>query len=54
MKCQAGEAKAEIKNPRSNINYNFKYADDTVLMAEIKEELNSLLRKVIEESAKLT
>ena len=34
-KRQASEAKAEIKNPRRNINYSFKYADDTLLMAEI-------------------
>ena len=46
MKCQAG-----IKIARGNIN-NFKYADDTTLMAESKEELKSLLKKVKEESEK--
>ena len=35
-----------------NIN-NLKYADDTTLMAESKEELKSLLMKVKEESEKL-
>ena len=35
-----------------NIN-NFRYADDTTLMAESKEELKSLLMKVKEESEKL-
>ena len=34
-----------------NIN-NCRYADDTILMAEIKEELKSLLMKVKEESEK--
>ena len=38
------EAQAEIKIARKNIN-NFRYADDTILMAEGKEELTSLLRK---------
>ena len=33
--------------------YNFRYADDTTLMAESKEELKSLLRKVKEESQKV-
>ena len=45
------EAQAGIKIARRNIN-NFKYADDTILMAESKEELNSLLMKVKEESEK--
>ena len=44
------EAQAGIKNARRNIN-NLKYADDTTLMAESKEELKSLL-KVKEESEK--
>ena len=35
-----------------NIN-NFRYADDTILMAESEEELNSLLMKVKEESEKV-
>ena len=45
------EAKVGIKTSRGNIN-NDIYADDTTLMAESKEELNSLLRKVKEESEK--
>ena len=45
------EAQAGIKNAGRNIN-NLKYADDTTLMAESKEELKSLLRKVKEESEK--
>ena len=39
------EAQAEIKIARRNIN-NFRYVDDTTLMAESKEELKSLLMKV--------
>ena len=39
------EAQAEIKIVRRNIN-NLRYADDTTLMAESKEELKSLLMKV--------
>ena len=39
------EAQAEIKIARKNIN-NLRYADDTTLMAESKEELKSLLMKV--------
>ena len=39
------EAQAGIKIARSNIN-NLRYADDTTLMAESEEELNSLLMKV--------
>ena len=46
------EAKAGIKISRRNIN-NLKYADDTTLMAESKEELKSLLMKVKEENEKL-
>ena len=38
-----------IKIGRRNIN-NFRYADDTTLMAESKEELKSLLMRVKEES----
>ena len=45
------EAQAGIKSARRNIN-NFRYADDTTLMAESKEELKSLLMKVKEESEK--
>ena len=43
------EAQAGIKIARRNIN-NLKYADDTTLMAEIEEEVKSLLMKVKEES----
>ena len=43
------EAQIGIKIARRNIN-NFRYADDTTLMAESKEELKSLLLKVKEES----
>ena len=46
------ETQAGIKIARRNIN-NFRYADDTTLMAEREEELNSLLIKVKEESAKV-
>ena len=46
------EAQAGIKIARRNIN-NFRYADDTTLMAESKEELQSLLLKVKEESEKV-
>ena len=46
------EAQAGIKIARRNINY-LRYADDTTLMAESKEELKSLLMKVKEESEKL-
>ena len=42
------EAQAGIKIARRNIN-NFRYADDTTLMAESEEELKSLLMKVKEE-----
>ena len=45
------EAKAGIKIARKNIN-NLRYANDTTLMAESKEELKSLLMKVKEESEK--
>ena len=45
------EAQAGIKTLRRNIN-NLRYADDTTLMAESKEELKSLLMKVKEESDK--
>ena len=46
------EAQAGIKIARRNIN-NPRYADDTTLMAESEEELNSLLMKVKEESEKV-
>ena len=46
------EAQAGIKISGRNIN-NFRYADDTTLMAESEEELKSLLMKVKEESEKV-
>ena len=46
------EAQAGIKIARRNIN-NLRYADDTTLMAESEEELNSLLMKVIEDREKV-
>ena len=45
------EAQAGIKIARRNIN-NYRYADDTTLIEESKEELKSLLMKVKEESEK--
>ena len=45
------EAQAGIKIAGKNIN-NCKYVDDTILMAESKEELKSFLMKVKEESEK--
>ena len=53
IKQNAGldEAQAGIKTARRNIN-NLRYADDNTLMTESKEELNSLLIKVKEESEK--
>ena len=46
------EARAGIKIAGRNIN-NLRYADDTTLMAESKEELKSLLMKVKEENEKV-
>ena len=46
------EAQAGIKIARRNIN-NFRYADDTTLMAESEEELKSLLMNMKEESEKV-
>ena len=46
------EAQAGINNARRNIN-NLRYADDTTLVAESKEELKSLLMKAKEESEKV-
>ena len=46
------ETQAGIKIARINI-HNLRYADDTTLMAEKKEELKSLLMKVKEESEKV-
>ena len=49
--AELDEAQAGIKIVRKNIN-NLKYADDTNLMADSKEELKSLLMKLKEESEK--
>ena len=49
---QLDESQGGIKIARRNIN-NFRYADDTTLMAESEEELKSLLMKVKEESEKV-
>ena len=46
------EAQTRIKTAGRNTN-NLRYADDTTLMAESEEELNSLLMKVKEESEKV-
>ena len=46
------EAQAGIKIARRNIN-NLRYADDTILITESKEELKSLLLKVKAESEKV-
>ena len=50
--AELDEAQAGIKIAGRNIN-NLRYADDTTLMAESKEELKSLLMKVKEESEKV-
>ena len=49
--AELDEAQARIKSAGRNIN-NLRYADDTTLMAESKEELKSLLIKVKQESKK--
>ena len=51
IKAELDDSQAGIKTARRNIN-NLRYADDTILMAESKEELMSLLMKVKEESEK--
>ena len=51
-KARLDEAQAGIKIARRNTN-NLRYADDTTLMAESEEELNSLLMKVKEEREKV-
>ena len=51
MNAGLDEAQAGIKIAGRNIN-NLRYADDTTLMAESKEELKSLLMKVKEENEK--
>ena len=50
-KASLDEAQAGIKIARRNIN-NLRYEDDTTLVAESKEELKSLLKKVKKESEK--
>ena len=52
QKARLDEAQAGIKIAWRNIN-NLRYADDTTLMAESKEELKSLLKRVKEESKKV-
>ena len=52
MSYKQEEAQARIKILRRNIN-NFRYADDTTLMAESEEDLKSLLMKVKEQSEKV-
>ena len=49
--ARLGETQAGIKISRRNIN-NLRYADGTTLMAEIEQELKSLLMKVKKESEK--
>ena len=49
--AKLGESQAGIKIAKRNIN-NFRYADDSTIMAESKEELKSLLMKLKEESEK--
>ena len=50
--AELDESQARIKIARRDIN-NLRYADDTTLMAESKEELKSLLMKMKEESEKV-
>ena len=50
--AKLNESQAGIKIARRNIN-NFRYADDTTLMAESEEELKSLLMRVKEEHFRL-
>ena len=49
--ARVDESQAEIEIAGRNIN-NFRYADDTTLMAETKEELKSILMKTKEENEK--
>ena len=51
QKSRLDESQAEIKTARRTI-HNLRYANDTTLMAESKEELKSLLMKVKEENEK--
>ena len=50
--ARLAEAQARIKIARRNIN-NLRYADDTNVIAESKEELKSLLMKLKEDSEKV-
>ena len=50
--AELDEAQAGINTAERNIS-NLRYADDTILMAESKEELKSLFMKVKEESEKV-
>ena len=50
--AELDESQAGIKIARRNINY-LRYTDDTTLMAEIEEELKSVLMKVKEKSEKV-
>ena len=52
LNARLDETQAGIKIARRNIN-NLRYADDTTLMAESKEEIKRLLMKVKEESEKV-
>ena len=52
FRCILEEAQAGIKIVGRNIN-NLRYADDTILMAESEDELESLLMKVKEQSGKV-
>ena len=51
LNARLDEAQAVIKTAMRNIN-NFRYADDTTLMAESEEKLKNLLMKVKEERGK--
>ena len=51
MKCRLNGSQAGIKIARGNIN-NLRYAHNSTLVAESKEELKSLLMRVKEESEK--
>ena len=52
MNCQVYELQIVVKIAQRNVN-SLRYTDDTTLMAESKEELKSLLRRVKEESEKV-
>ena len=52
LNARLDDSQAGIKIARRNIN-NFRYADDTIFMAESEEELKSLLIKVKEENEKV-